>query len=398
MAESKVQTNGMVNGEGVRRDAIGMTCELINLYQKIDKDGNWSWSKDVPNITAAAEDEETAKFALLVRNKKSNDSRKSLELDSIIVQSPLVKEALATVLKDYPGITTNLKRLEFSSPFRPFVHRWERLVEVLSELQDETAKSHFQILHDVLYGELKDAIAVRNDLVANKVITFEHLWTIFEPASLVYSMDDGQERLYELSSSSQSYDSFRGLAYLRLSCVSVDWDGEKFGRRDESLLIYEFDGTEKIAKLSAYPLIFHQDPLKLSDRLVLRGKQFELFAGYHYMAYKGIALSSGPCGPVKHSVRRQPQEILVRSLLTTHRLNLASSLIALRITAPCPIKQYVSVLCRGKKVGQIITKWRIYVALRLVVHTTIQTVISMSIPSMGNKTGDFLLVLRSDNL
>lgn len=50
----------------------------------------------------AAENEVTAKYALLVRLKKSFDSRKK-ELESIVVQGPLLRKALREVLKDYPG-------------------------------------------------------------------------------------------------------------------------------------------------------------------------------------------------------------------------------------------------------------------------------------------------------
>jgi hypothetical protein len=137
----------------------------------------------------AAENAETARFAFLVRNKISYDSRKTLEIDSIIVQSPLLKAALGAVLKDYPGITTNLQRLVFSAPFQPFVHRWTKLVDVLETTTDEATRAHLKLFHKVLHEELKDAIAAKNDLVANGVITFEHLWTIFEPGVLVYGTD-----------------------------------------------------------------------------------------------------------------------------------------------------------------------------------------------------------------
>lgn len=55
------------------------------------------------NLDEAAENEITARYAILVRNKKSFDSRKKLEIDSIVVQSPLLKHVLGKVLKDYPG-------------------------------------------------------------------------------------------------------------------------------------------------------------------------------------------------------------------------------------------------------------------------------------------------------
>jgi hypothetical protein len=327
-------------------DEVGMNCELINLYQKKNKDDPsvWHWGHGIPDdITAAAENDETAKYALLVRNKRSFDSRKSLEIDSIIVQSPLIKQALGTVLKNYPGITTNLKRLEFEPPFRPFVYRWNQLVEVLAGIQDTTAKAHFQLLHDILHAELKDAIAIKNDLVANGVITFKYLWTILEPGSLIYSVDEGEERLYELSSISEGYDSDRGLPYMQLLCSIVDWNGEKFGLRNEYLSIYGFEGTEKISRLTSYPLVFHGDQEKLLKKLVLRGQQFERYAGYHYKAYEGIALASGGCGFVKHNVSDiSPITICDLKANISNRWIPASSSIVLHTIVPCPIRRCVS--------------------------------------------------------
>jgi len=37
-------------------------------------------------------------------------------------------------------------------------------------------------------------------------------------------------------------------------------------------------------------------------RLVARGKLFERFAGYHYKAYRGVALGYGRCGMIKHNL------------------------------------------------------------------------------------------------
>jgi hypothetical protein len=82
----------------------GMASDLKNLYQKEDERGRFTWTDKYPdNLDEAAENEATAKYAILVRNKKSFDSRKKLEIDSIVVQSPLLKVVLAKVLKDYPG-------------------------------------------------------------------------------------------------------------------------------------------------------------------------------------------------------------------------------------------------------------------------------------------------------
>lgn len=105
---------------------VGSVSEIKNIYKgAADDDGNWTWVDKYPDdVEEAAENEETATFAVVVRNQKSNDSRKKLEAHSIIVQSPLIRTALAEIMADYPGVACELTRLEFETPFKPFVHRW----------------------------------------------------------------------------------------------------------------------------------------------------------------------------------------------------------------------------------------------------------------------------------
>jgi hypothetical protein len=281
----------------------GMLAEIKNLYQKVDKQGRHQWVTEYPeDAVEAAENAETARFAFLVRNKISYDSRKTLEIDSLIIQSPLLKDVLGVVLKDYPGITTNLQRLVFKAPFQPFVHRWTKLVDVLQTTADETARAHLKLFHDVLHEELKDAIAAKNDLVANGVITFEHLWTIFEPGVLFYGTDEGKERAFELQSANYQTDRRSGLNYLQLQARGVDWDGDSFGSSVEYLSNFEFEGTKPITRLAYFPLDFHPHQQDVTDRLTMRGKVFERFAGYHFMAYRGTALTYGRCGLIKQTV------------------------------------------------------------------------------------------------
>ena len=283
----------------------GMTCELKNVYQKMDKQNKAVWVNDYPDdLDEPVENKETAKFALIVRNKKSYDTRKKLEIDSIIVQSPLLKASLEPVLKDYPGITINLERLTFKAPFQPFVHRWERFVETLAFTPEGSeAYQHLQLLYTILEAELKDLIHTKEDHVANGVITYEHLWTIFEPGALIYSFQDGYDRVSQLAATTNiSEDRERGVTFIGVRACAIDFDGTKFGTRQETLRNYEFGGTMKITNLAAYPLAFHPDKKVLIKKLLERGNLFEKYAGYHYMAYKGIALGYGRCGMIKHSV------------------------------------------------------------------------------------------------
>lgn len=86
-----------------------------------------------------------------------------MELESIIIQIPLLKQVLDKVMKDYPGVTTKLRRLGFQSPFGPFVHRWMQLLQAIDNEKDEDRKAHIVLLQKVLEPELKDGNEARID-------------------------------------------------------------------------------------------------------------------------------------------------------------------------------------------------------------------------------------------
>lgn len=69
-----------------------------------------------------------------------------LELDSIVVNSPLLKAVLEEVFDGYPGITTDFEALVFTSPFQPFVHQWSEFEKTLDGNWDDQARSRIDVL------------------------------------------------------------------------------------------------------------------------------------------------------------------------------------------------------------------------------------------------------------
>ena len=264
--------------------STGMRCDVKNLYQsKPDEYGGVTWTGEYPTyIKDPIENSETLRYALLVRHIQSGASHKKLELHSIVVQSPVLKSILGTVLYGYPGVTTSLDRLEFHRPFEPFVHRWGRLEAARHAEQEPQAASHFELLWNILELQLRDTLKRKADHIKNGVITFCSIWTIFEPGCLVFSIDDGRERLMRLTTGSSGPGSYI------LNCQYVDWDGEQFGFASDSLIIPIFEGTTSITGLRAFPLEYHASKSELKERVLARGKIFQAHKGYHYKLYEGI--------------------------------------------------------------------------------------------------------------
>ncbi|KAK3372305.1 P-loop containing nucleoside triphosphate hydrolase protein [Podospora didyma] len=271
---------------------VGSVSSAKNIYKSVvDDDGNWTWVDKYPeDAEEAAENEETATYAVLVRNMKSNDSRKKLEAHSIIIQSPLLKTVLAEVLADYPGVACELERLEFEAPFEPFVHRWAEFVKYMDKPDlDPKIKEHLVVLRDILVYEIGDSIKAFEDYVKNGVVTFGHLWMIFQPGAIIVSEYKGPMSAFELVETEYMANQCGKFLELRADCV--DYGGKTFGRYQETIVISEFIGAKKINSLNVYPWVFHANPDKLAADLTKRGELWESLAGYHYKSYSGKAVT-----------------------------------------------------------------------------------------------------------
>lgn len=288
--------NGVVYSAGMKRG-------LKNLYSgKEDKKGRFQWQSKMPkDIGEAVENNKTAKYALLVRNVKVyGDPTRVLAIHSIVVQSPLLKQLLTGVLKNYPGVTVGLNRLEFSGKFEPLIHRWTELQDAISKLGGTTeternTKEHAELLREVLVKEFKSLIDTSQDMKSKRVMTFEHLWTLFQPGSTVYTRQDGQETALTLTSTRYGQDA-KGVPCFWCSCKFVDWDGSKWGTQKLSVAIPAFTGTRSISSLKVYPIEYHHEGDTIRTRLIERGAKAEALAGANYRGYSGVAWRQGCFG------------------------------------------------------------------------------------------------------
>ena len=309
----RVITNGEAkkDDESEERCDPGMKSGLKNLYSgKEDRKGRYQWQDTIPeDIGDPAENNETAKWALLVRNVKVyNDPRRVLAIHSIVIQSPLLKKLLAGVVKNYPGVAVGLNRLEFSGRFEPLIHRWAELQEAIKALGDETeedrtTKEHAHLLQDILVKEFKTLIDTSQDMKSKRVMTYEHLWTLFQPGTIVFARQDGQETAMTLQETKYGVDA-NGNPCFWVMCKFIDWDGAKFGTSKLNLSIPLYTGTRHISQLRVFPLEYHNDAQALRERLIERGAKAEMLAGPNYKAYHGVGWRMGQYGTKdKYSVK-----------------------------------------------------------------------------------------------
>ncbi|KAH7186068.1 uncharacterized protein B0J16DRAFT_372781 [Fusarium flagelliforme] len=273
----------------------GEKCEIQTLYEGASKCTCCkNWVEDYPdNLGMNIEQEEEIKQrAIVVRMRKSHSDGKLLELDSVIVQNSSLKQTLSEVFNGYQGITTSLKKLVFEAPFHPFYHQWDQFSDILERQKKEDHPGYLfsQLLYKVLHAEIRGEMDEIKDHTEQGIVTFKFLWALFEPGSLLFSLVDGKERFFIVSSYSYQH------GCLALHTRFVDWDGQKFGYNNKLFPIGQFSGTMNITDLPIYPFHFHPSASSVRDRAIERGRKFQELQGTHYKAYSGplsLALRNG---------------------------------------------------------------------------------------------------------
>ncbi|KAL4738497.1 P-loop containing nucleoside triphosphate hydrolase protein [Aspergillus similis] len=210
----------------------------------------------------------------------------ALMLHSIVVQSSSLKETLGEVFQDKGMTSPDLKKLVFNAPFHPFIHRWNRLGEILrrQKKRGQAAAAYTQLLIDVLRTRLEGTVAEINNLIHHKIITYSMLWALFEPGVFVVSHVAGHERLFKVHSC--EYNDEEGC--LKIAARFVDWDGNIFGYVTQDLEIHRFSGDRPIVELSVVPVTFHPSREEVETNAASRGQRFRDLCGIRYVAFSGL--------------------------------------------------------------------------------------------------------------
>ncbi|RTE83715.1 hypothetical protein BHE90_001729 [Fusarium euwallaceae] len=272
---------------------VGLLADTKDLYAKYDEHGDRSWTDKYPtDLEEAAENEETQKYAVIIRKKKPKeaDSNKPLIIDSLVIQSPYLKRVLGKVFDGYPGVFCGVSRLKFHAPFACFVHRWDKFTAAKDDMAyDEATREHVTLLFNIMKEELGEIIQLREDYFKNRAVAFEHIWTLFPPGCTVWGSDKGKPVAVKFNSGNFAKNNC-GVAFYVLESRIIDWDGKHMGWTEITMRIPEFFGTVPFSELPCYPLEYHPHLDAAKALLTERGRRFDELAGYCYKSYNGTAI------------------------------------------------------------------------------------------------------------
>ena len=243
------------------------------------------------------------------------------------IRSKYVLDILRDVVHYHPSLSPRANELALQEPFCMLLHYREELAKRRDQLKQSaselvspegkassTAHEHLAYLTDFIHQRYADAVSreTARHRETQAICTYDWVWLLFRPGSIVYSWDRNTLRAHIIEEHdrrvgektdgkirpkgiSDADDEERLPPPERLEVLvwTLDFDGERLGRRRRTVTIPAFDGEKSILSLPIFPKEYLKydkrahHTLSTEDFLIQRGKLFFEMARRNYREYYG---------------------------------------------------------------------------------------------------------------
>ncbi len=243
------------------------------------------------------------------------------------IRSKYVLDILRNIVQYHPSLPPRATELVLQEPFCMLLHHHEELAERRDELKQAAselaspegnassmAHEHIAYLMDFTHQRYADALAreTARHRETRAMCTYEWVWLLFRPGSIVYSWDhntlkahiveehdrgEGEKTGGKISpkvlSDADDEERLPPPERLKVLVWTIDFDGERLGRRRITVSIPAFDSEKSILSLPIFPKEYLKydkrvhDTLSTEDFLTQRGKLFLEMARRNYREYHG---------------------------------------------------------------------------------------------------------------
>ena len=194
--------------------------------------------------------------------------------------------------------------LEINEPFVELFHNRRDLhdaaksehLEGFTNLDLLQVRRHIRFILDFINFEFRDISHKLDDLESDRplnTITYPEIWMLYKPGTVVYNLKDGEyeafvvEEIRGLQKRRNPRNRSHSHTRLYVTCFSIDYDGEIFGRVWSQHCLSPFRGSKQISSLDLVPEKFLPDIAKIKTSLLNRGKAFWDLQGQRYCEYTG---------------------------------------------------------------------------------------------------------------
>ena len=178
--------------------------------------------------------------------------------------------------------------------------------------EEDRVLSSLRVFLDYIRKNYRQTLARISSLVSHGEITFELLYAILVPGTVVLrrcpvTLETRAMRLASATKGTSQCGPYYALLLAGLEAsagendasadAEVGWDeerasgtGVRFGFAETNVTLRYFAGVHKVHKLACFPIEFHPQRESVREMLVTRGRRWAAHAGVSHVHYKGTAI------------------------------------------------------------------------------------------------------------
>ncbi len=279
-----------------------MKCEIKHLDSRYDDKDEQFFEERKGEVTKPQQKDWWRLFAFCVVRQFNNYD--DLEHTRLYVNPQPLRQLLKDVIGNYYSDPINVNDVQIAMPYYSLFYHRQQLEEIGRERfkEDEESMSQLNLLLEWVQTHFKPDIEAYDLCVSGEVkaITYEHLWTLFAPKTIVHSKILEQHRAFRVFSSWYDLSEVPGF---NIVTYYTDYDGEKPGERKTELFIPKYRGNRDLRSLEVRPLDLHEDAEEVREYLLARGRKFESYIGQHFEKYDGIAVKKTDRGYARVNIQ-----------------------------------------------------------------------------------------------
>ncbi|EDN04841.1 predicted protein [Histoplasma mississippiense (nom. inval.)] len=247
--------------------------------------------------------DELDQYAFVVRTRTGKNSTKRTVC--IDIKSKFLRGALQDVLKVVKSISLQEDKpsveLDLLYYFLPELETYRANAAGEPGRQDQV--NYLSLLIEFVSTTYQPTTERLASQLASGQATWDILWAIFKPGSIIYTKCFGTEKpRCVVLNAIEEKTRFNGVEYYSLDCSYIDYDGKVLGKAGMELEIEKFRGLRPIHQLPAFPLQYHPEEATVRQNLIKCGRKFCGLAGTHIRHCRGTAFFMMKKQPVRVNI------------------------------------------------------------------------------------------------
>ncbi|KAF8189902.1 P-loop containing nucleoside triphosphate hydrolase protein [Mycena galopus ATCC 62051] len=273
----------------------GSKAELVHLDKRWDHNGDEYYVRQKKAEPRTSGSDWWEKHVLVVIRHFDEDEpeKDRVEQTTVEVYSDFLRKTLAKVIGTYPSISFQTEHICLILPVECLYHYFSELRAEAKTLQEDSVELvHLNILLNFIETQFAKTTEQVKNLRPQNLISYDTLWTLFRPGTIIHSKIRGYDRAFKL----QSYYTIKCGQHVGFYSMGtfMDYDGKNFGMRTERLKIPPFAGSMAIPALPFAPLELRTRKDEIRMALMKRGQRFQAMRGQCHGEYVGVAIEQGP--------------------------------------------------------------------------------------------------------